>query len=116
MFGLGQIGKDVKSFVSGKDLVVMSIALALSTQFQATVKSVVDNLFMPFVSKITGATNLNSRSFELVAPSGKELGIKVTWGAALQSVIVFLITLVIMVQIAKYLTLHYVKSSSVSFT
>jgi large-conductance mechanosensitive channel len=104
------IGKDIKSFVSGKDLVVFSIALALSTQFQTTIKTLIDQLIMPFVSYITGKTNLNARSIDLVKGN-----IKIGWGAAAQSVIVLVISLVLMVEIAKYVSTYYVKSSTVTF-
>lgn len=110
--------KDIKSFISGRDLVVFAIGLALSTQFQATLKSIIDGLIMPFVSSSTGVGNLATRAWELNVPKvvGKETTpIKVMWGSALQSVIVFFITLIIMVKIAKYVTVHYVKSTSVSF-
>lgn len=109
--------KDIKSFVSGRDLVIFAITLALSTQFQATLKSIIDNMIMPFVSSMTGASNLATRSWDLRVPTpgSKDPVIKLTWGAALQSIIVFFITLIIMVKTAKYLTVHYVKSSSVSF-
>lgn len=106
--------KDIKSFISGRDLVVFAVGLALSTQLQATLKSIIDNMILPFVSKLTGATNLESRKFSLLKTSNG-FGIDLRWGAALQSVIVFFITLIIMVKIAKYITVHYVKSASVKF-
>ena len=116
MFGISRIGSDIKSFISGKDLVIFAISLALSTQLQTTLKTFIDNMIMPFVSKLTGATNLATRSLDLQLPDGKDLGIKLGWGAALQSVIVFFITLVLMVEIARYVTVHYVSSSTVTFT
>jgi large-conductance mechanosensitive channel len=113
---LAGLGKDIKSFISGRDLVVFAVGIALSTQLQATMKSVIDNVIMPFISNITGVGNLATRASVLKVPvPGKDLGIKVGWGAALHAVIVFFITLVIMVKIAKYITVNYVKSASVSF-
>lgn len=112
---LRRIGKDIRSFVSGKDLVVFAIGIALSNQFQATVKSVIDNLIMPFVSKLTGVNQLRNRSYNLQTPQGKDLGITLTWGAALESVLTFAITLLVMVELARYITIHFVKSSSVTF-
>jgi large-conductance mechanosensitive channel len=111
--------KDIISFISGRDLVVFAIGLILSAQLQTTLKSFIDNLIMPFVSKITGSGNLEARSWKLTVPlpggGTKDLGIKVGWGAAIHSVIVFIITLVTMVKVAKYITVNYVKSASVSF-
>lgn len=109
--------KDIKSFISGRDLVVFAVGLALSTQLQATLKSIIDGLIMPFVSTATGAGNLATRAWDLKVPTpgSKDPVIKVLWGAALNSIIVFFITLIIMVKIAKYITVHYVKSASVSF-
>jgi large-conductance mechanosensitive channel len=113
---IGRIGQDIKSFISGKDLVIFAISLALSTQLQTTLNKIIDTMIMPFVSKLTGTTNLAARSVELQTPGGKDLGIKLGWGAALQSLIVFFISLVIMVEIARYVTVHYVPSSTVKFT
>lgn len=115
MLGIGQIIADIKSFVSGKDLVVFAIALALSAQFQSTVKTAIDSLIMPFISKLTGATNLSQRQIQISPPTSKTGAITIQWGKALESFIMFVITLVFMVQIAKYLTVHFVESSSVKF-
>jgi len=112
---LGQIITDIKSFVSGKDLVVFAIALALSAQFQSTVKTAIDGLIMPFISKFTGATNLSARSIQISPATSSTGAIAIQWGKALESFIMFCIQLVVMVQIAKYLTVHFVQSSSVKF-
>ena len=61
-------------------------------------------------------TSLANRAIEIQTASGKDLGIRVGWGAALQSIIVFFISLVIMVELARYITVHYVTSSTVKFT
>lgn len=113
---LRQIGADIKSFVGGKDLVVFAIALALSSQFQETIRTLIDSMIMPFFSKLTGATRLDDRKVEISPPVGTNLSINLMWGKALKSFIVFAITLVIMVEIAKYLTVNFVKSSTVTFT
>ena len=104
-----RMGRDIKSFVGGKDLVALAIGLALSTQFQLTVKAVIDATIMPFVSKLTGATKLSSRKYDIGGD------IEIEWGKALESLVVFFITLIVMVQIARYITVNYVKSTSVSF-
>ena len=66
----------------------------------------IDATIMPFVSKLTGD--------EIVE---YDIGgdIEIEWGKALESLVVFFITLIVMVQIARYITVNYVKSSSVSF-
>lgn len=110
-----RVSQDIKSFISGRDLVVFAIGIGLSNQLQATLKTLIDSLIMPVVSQLTGVTNLNSRSLELQKPKGNNPGIKVAWGAALQSIVVFAISLVVMVEIARYVTVHYVKSTSVTF-
>ena len=102
--------RDIKSFVSGKDLIIFSVGLALSNEIQTLIRTLINQLIMPFVSFATGKTNLSSRTIDL-----QDANIKVGYGAALQATIVFAITLVVMVEIAKYITQHYVKSSSVSF-
>lgn len=112
---LSRIGSDIKAFVAGKDLVVFAIGLALSTQFQDTVRTLIDALIMPFISTLTGATKLESRNFALKTPVGNTEPIYIYWGRAIKSLITFLITLVIMVEIARYLTVKYVTSSSVKF-
>jgi len=112
---LGQIIKDIKSFVSGKDLVVFAIALALSAQFQMTVKTAIDSLIMPFISKLTGATNLSARTVQISPPTSTAGPITINWGKAVESFIMFCITLVVMVEIAKYLTVYFVESTTVKF-
>lgn len=114
---LGRIGHDIKSFISGKDLVVFAVGIALSNQLQATLKSIIDNLIMPLVSNSTGVDNLSNRSYTLHTSTieGKQKSITLNWGAALQSVITLFISLVVMVEVARYITTHYVKSSSVTF-
>lgn len=108
-----QVLKDIKSFVSGRDLVVFAVTIALSNQLQATLQTIISNTVMPFVSTAMGATKLTDRSIELTKPKGDRPGIKIGWGAALNAGIVFFITLVVMVQIVKFLTTHYVKTSSI---
>lgn len=113
---LSRILSDIKAFVGGKDLVVFAIALALSAQFQETIRTFIDSMIMPFISKLTGATRLETREFEISPPVGTKLSITLGWGRALKSFIVFCITLVIMVEIARYLTVHFVQSSTVKFS
>ncbi len=110
----GRILKDIKSFIAARDLAMLAITIALSNQFQQTTKTIIDTMIMPFVSRVTGATNLKSRAIDLQTPKGKSLGIQLGWGAAVESVIVFIITLVVMVQMARYFT-KLVKSPTVSF-
>jgi hypothetical protein len=42
-------------------------------------------------------------------------GSTINWGKAVESFIMFCITLVIMVEIAKYLTVYFVESTTVKF-
>jgi large-conductance mechanosensitive channel len=112
---MSRIARDIKSFISGKDLVIFAISIALSNAFQTTIKTMIDTLIMPFVSKVTGATSLSTRAYEIRSAEAGAPSITVGWGAALESAIVFAITLVVMVQIARYITVHYVKSSTVTF-
>lgn len=113
---LSRIGRDIQSFLSGRDLVIFAIGIALSNEMQTALRTIIANMVMPIVSKFTGADNLKDRSINLKGPNGQDLGIKLGWGTALQSLIVFFITLIIMVEIARYVTLNFVKSSSVQFT
>lgn len=110
-----QVLKDIKSFVSGRDLVVFAVTIGLSNQLQAALQTIISNTVMPFVSVVSGATKLSDRSIELKKPKGDLPGIKIGWGAALNAGIVFFITLVIMVQIVKLITTRYVKSSSITW-
>jgi large-conductance mechanosensitive channel len=112
---LGRVADDIKSFIGGKDLVVFAIGLALSSQFQATIGTLIDSLIMPFISSLTGATRLDNRSVQLGKPLPNGDPIRLFWGRALKSIIVFMITLVIMVEIARYLTVNFVSSSTVTF-
>lgn len=113
---LGRVGRDIKAFIGGKDLVVFAIGLALSTQFQETVRTLIDSLIMPFISTLTGATQLESRNLRLKAPVGDAQPIYIYWGRALKTLITFSITLVVMVEIARYITTTYVESATVKFT
>lgn len=112
---LQRVADDIRSFIGGKDLVVFAIGLALSTQFQETIRTLIDSLIMPFISTLTGATRLDTRSVQLKAPLKDADPIRIYWGRALKTMIVFIITLIVMVEIARYLTVNFVKSSSVTF-
>lgn len=108
---MSTILKDVRSFISGKDLLVFAVGIAISNQLQTTLNTLIDALIMPFVSQLTGATNLASRGFNI-----PKTEIRIKWGAALNALITFSITLVIMVEIIKYISLRFkLKSSTVSW-
>ena len=132
---LERIAEDIKNFVSGRDLVVFAITLALANQLQITLNKFIETIIMPFIARLLGGstpsttpatpttglaaqlqTSLANRAIDIQTASGKDLGIRVGWGAALQSIIVFFISLVIMVELARYITVHYVTSSTVKFT
>jgi large-conductance mechanosensitive channel len=112
---MSTILKDVKSFISSRDLIVFAVGIALSNQLQSTIHTMINALIMPFFSAVTGPTNLASRTIDLKPPSDKLPAIKVGWGAALNALLTFLITLVIMVELVKYVTTRFVKSSSVTW-
>lgn len=110
---LTQIAQDIRSFVAGKDLVVFAIGIALSNALQSTLNTVINNLIMPFVSYFSGVTDLADRSWMLHdGPPAIKLG----WGAALNALITFVITLVIMVEFVKYVTTNYVRSSTIQWS
>jgi large-conductance mechanosensitive channel len=133
----GRILEDIKSFISGRDLVVFAITLALANQLQITLNKFIETMIMPFIARLLGGTtpsstpatatpgtgvapqlqtSLANRAIDLETASGKDLGIRLGWGAAVQSILVFFISLVIMVELARYITVHFVTSSSVKFT
>jgi large-conductance mechanosensitive channel len=90
--------RDIRSFVSSRDLLVFAIGVALSNQFQITLTTIINSMIMPFVSAVTGPTNLASRSYDLKPPTSRLPAIKLAWGAAVNAAITFFITMVIMVQ------------------
>ena len=103
--------RDVRSFISSKDLLVLAVGLALSTQFQKTLETVIDALVMPVVSWLTGRSHLASR--EARVPGTR---IALAWGKALEAVLVFLVSLVVMVEIVKWLTTSIAGLRSTSVT
>lgn len=111
---LARVAKDVKAFVSGKDLVVLAVGLALSTQLQATLNAVIQNLIMPFISFFTGPTNLVERAY-ILNDDEKHRTIKIGWGAALNALITFAITTVVMVEFARFVTTTLVQSSTIKW-
>jgi len=107
--------KDIKAFVSSRDLLVFAIGVGLSNSFQSTLTTIINSMVMPFVSVITGPTNLASRSYDLKPPTSKLPAIKLGWGAALNAAITFIITLIVMVEVLKFISLRYMPTKSVTW-
>ena len=106
-----QVLRDIKAFVGGKDLLVFAVAIALSNQLQSTLATLIDSLVMPVVSTTLGTQKLKDRSFQI-----PKTDIAIKWGAALNALIMFGIALVVMVEITKYITTRFVKSTSINWS
>lgn len=102
--------RDIRSFVSSKDLVVFAVMLALSNQLQTTLNTLIDALIMPFVSHVTGRARLSTREARVPGT-----GITVRWGAAAYALITFAISLVVMVEIVRLIVTRARLTSSVTF-
>ena len=112
------IHSDITTFITSKDVVVFAVTIAVSTQIQALLTSLINNIAMPVVSLATGNTNLATRSFYIRKPQPDakppRAGIEIAYGAALNQLIIFLISLVILVEFAKAVSAK-VPSSSVQW-
>lgn len=102
--------RDVKTFVSSRDLIVFGAAIALSNQLQTTLNTLIESLVMPLVSRVTGQQKLKDRALVL-----GRTGVAIKWGAALNAVVTFSIALVVTVQIAKLLTTKVFGSGSIQW-
>lgn len=103
--------RDIRAFISSRDLLVFAVGIALSNRFQKTLESLIDTLVMPVVSWVTGTRQLASREARVG-------DVKLAWGKALESVIVLAISVVVMVEVVRWLTTHVkgLKSSSVTWS
>ena len=88
------IHSDITTFISSKDVVVFAVTIAVSTQIQALLTSLINNIAMPVVSLATGNTNLATRSFYIRKPQPDakppRAGIEIAYGAALNQLMHYL--------------------------
>jgi large conductance mechanosensitive channel len=72
--------KEFKEFAFKGNLIDLAVGIIIGGAFGTVVKSLVDNLFMPVLGKITGGTNFTEMYFNLNFPDKK-----ITYAEALKA-------------------------------
>lgn len=102
MFKMKKFFQEFKAFISKGSVIDMAVGVVIGAAFQGIIKSVVDDVIMPFISLITGGVNFSSWFIPLAEiPEGvnpkdlaavKEAGVAVfSYGNLISAIIYFLI-------------------------
>lgn len=84
------MGSDFKEFAMKGNVVDMAVGVIVGAAFGKIVSSLVENIIMPALSKVTGGVNFSDLATSLgVGPNGKEVLVK--YGVFLQSIFDFVI-------------------------
>ncbi|NLC42467.1 MAG: large-conductance mechanosensitive channel protein MscL [Erysipelothrix sp.] len=82
--------KEFKDFINKGNALDLAIGVIIGTAFSAIVNSIVNDLFMPFISFILGGLNLSDRRWILVQGADDASTIAISYGNFIQQVINFL--------------------------
>ena len=82
--------KEFKDFINKGNALDLAIGVIIGTAFSAIVNSIVNDLFMPFISFILGGLNLSDRRWILVQGADDASTIAISYGTFIQQVINFL--------------------------
>jgi len=104
---------EFKTFISKGNVIDLAVGLIMGTMFTNIVNSIVKDIFMPFISLLTGNANFDSMYFVLKVPenvdiSGMTAEAAVTAGASIvnygnliQLIITFLLTAICLFLLVK---------------
>ena len=82
--------KEFKDFINKGNALDLAIGVIIGTAFSAIVNSIVNDLFMPFISFILGGLNLSDRRWILAQGADDASTIAISYGNFIQQVINFL--------------------------
>ena len=82
--------KEFKDFINKGNALDLAIGVIIGTAFSAIVNSIVNDLFMPFISFILGGLNLIDRCWILIQGADDASTIAISYGNFIQQVINFL--------------------------
>lgn len=82
--------KEFKDFINKGNALDLAIGVIIGTAFSAIVNSIVNDLFMPFISFILGGLNLSDRRWILIQGADDASTIAISYGNFIQQVINFL--------------------------
>lgn len=90
--------KEFKEFISKGNVMSMAVGIIIGGAFQAIVKSLVDDIFMPIISAVTGGIDYST--WAVTFGSG-DFAAKLTYGNFLAAIINFLLMALILFWIVK---------------
>lgn len=103
--------KEFKEFAIKGNMIDLAVGVIIGTAFNKIVSSVVVDLFMPFLSLLTGGINLKNLQWNLQSVYGK-VPITINYGMFLQNIVEFLIiALTVFITIKVMVQLHIKKKS-----
>lgn len=92
---------EFKEFISRGNVLDMAVGLIIGTTFTAIVKSVVNDIIMPFVGWLMGSTSFSDFRVILSPATESTAEVAIRYGALLQTVVDFLIIGFILFMIVK---------------
>ncbi len=92
---------EFKEFVSRGNVLDMAVGLIIGTTFTAIVKSVVNDIIMPFIGWLLGNSSFSEFRIILTPAAGDAPEIAIRYGALIQTFIDFLIIAFILFMIVK---------------
>lgn len=95
---------DFKEFAMGSSLIDMATGIIVGIASGKLVSSLVANIIMPPVAVLLGGTDFSKLGTELQAATGDAPAVMLQWGAFTQSIIDFLIIMLVVFIIVKIAT------------
>lgn len=95
--------QEFKSFAIKGNIIDLAIAVIIGGAFGKIVSSLVNDVIMPLITLITGASDFSSLSLILKAPTDGGEGIYLMYGSFLQNIIDFLIISLVIFLMLKFI-------------
>lgn len=93
--------KEFKEFALKGNMLDLAVGMIIGAAFTGLVSSLVENIFTPLISLITGSVDFSGMKFDLVNPVSGETYGAITYGAFLTQLIDFIIMAFVVFLIVK---------------
>ncbi len=98
----GFIG-EFKEFISRGNVIDMAVGVIVGSAFTKIVNSLVNDVFMPMLSIVTGGVNFADLKF-VITPATEEVAeVAIKYGAFLQNIIDFLLIAIVVFVMVKFI-------------
>ena len=94
---------EFKEFISRGNVIDMAVGVIVGSAFTKIVNSLVNDVFMPMLSIVTGGVNFTDLKF-VITPATEEVAeVAIKYGAFLQNVIDFLLIAIVVFVMVKFI-------------